>query len=118
MTLQLDPNNLTGWTNLALFSLGKAAVIKGDLTKAEEYFRRAWALETSEPTQLYSVLSLVRLGNVLEMQGRRGEAVELYKLSVTLGERNPTLFAQALTEAQKYLREKFVSSEDLWYAEF
>ncbi len=118
LTLQLDPNNLTGWTNLALFSLGKAAVIKGDLTKAEEYFRRAWALETSEPTQLFSVLSLVRLGNVLEMEGRRGEAVELYKLSVTLGDRNPALFAPALMEAQKYLHEKFVSSEDLWYAEY
>ena len=118
LTIQLDPNNLTGWTNLALFSLGKAAVIRGNLTKAEEYFRRAWALETSEPTQLFSVLSLVRLGNVLEMEGRRGEAVELYKLSITLGERNPASFAPALIEAQKYLREKFVSSEDLWYAEY
>ena len=32
--LQLDPNNLTGWNNLALFSLGKLSVLKGDLVKS------------------------------------------------------------------------------------
>ncbi|MGA9407440.1 MAG: hypothetical protein WBW71_09945 [Bacteroidota bacterium] len=116
--LQLDPNNLTGWTNLALFSLGKSAVIKGDLTKAEEYFRRASALDADEPTQLYSVLSLVRLGNVLEMEGKRDEAVELYKLGITLAGRNPALYGIALREAQKYLQQKFVSSDDFWYGEY
>ena len=116
--LQLDPNNLTGWTNVALFSLGKSAAIKGDLTKAEEYFRRASALEANEPTQLYSVLSLVRLGNVLEMEGKRDEAVEVYKLGVTLAGRNPVFYGLALLEAQKYLQQKFVSSDDFWYGEY
>ena len=116
--LQLDPNNLTGWTNVALFSLGKAAVIKGDLTKAEEYFRRASALEANEPTQLYSVLSLVRLGNVLEMEGKRDEALELYKLGITLAGRNPTFYGIALLEAQKYLQQKFISTDDFWYGEY
>jgi tetratricopeptide (TPR) repeat protein len=116
--LQLDPNNLTGWNNLALFSLGKSSVLKGELTKAEEYFRRASALEASDPTQLYSVLSLVRLGNVLEMEGKRDEAIELYKLSVTLAERRPAFYGIALFEAQKYLRQKFVSSDDFWYGEY
>ncbi len=113
--LQLDPNNLTGWNNIALFSLGKSAVIKGDLPKAEEYFRRASALEANEPTQLYSVLSLVRLGNVLETEGKRDEAVELYKLGATLAERNPALYGVALFEAQKYLQQKFTPSGDFWY---
>ena len=116
--LQLDPNNITGWNNIARFSLGKAAVIKGDLAKAEEYFRRASALEASEPTQLYSVLSVVRLGNVLEMEGKRDEAVELYKLAITLAERNPPLYGTALFEAQKYLQQKFISSDDFWYGEY
>ena len=116
--LQLDPNNLTGWNNLALFSLGKLSVLKGDLVKAEEYFRRASALEASDPTDLYSVLSLVRLGNVLEMEGKRDEAIDLYKLCVTLAERKPAPFGIALFEAQKYLSEKFESSDDFWYGEY
>jgi tetratricopeptide (TPR) repeat protein len=116
--LQLDPNNITGWNNIALFSLGKAAVIKGELVKAEEYFRRASALDASEPTQLYSVLSLVRLGNVLEMEGKRDEAVELYKLGAALAGRNTLYYGIALMEAQKYLRQKFVSSNDFWYGEY
>jgi tetratricopeptide (TPR) repeat protein len=116
--LQLDPNNLTGWNNIALFSLGKSAVIKGDLAKAEEYFRRASALEANEPTQSYSVLSLVRLGNVLEMEGKRDEAVELYKLGTTMAERNPALYGVALFEAQKYLQQKFIPTDDFWYGEY
>ncbi len=116
--LQLDPNNLTGWNNLALFSLGKLSVLKGDLVKAEEYFRRASALEASDPTDLYSVLSLVRLGNVLEMEGKRDEAIDLYKLCVTLAERKPAPYGIALFEAQKYLSEKFESSDDFWYGEY
>ena len=118
LTLQLDPNNLTGWNNIALFALGKSAVIKGELTKAEDYFRRASAMEANEPTQLYSALSLVRLGNVLEMEGKRDEAVEIYKLSVTIAERNSSLYSVPLFEALKYVREKFVSSEQFWYAEY
>jgi len=116
--LQLDPNNLTGWNNISLFSLGKSAVIKGDLTKAEEYFRRASALDAREPTQLYSVLSLVRLGNVLEMEGKRDEAVELYKLGLTLAGRDPALYGIAMTEAQKYLQQRFISTDDFWYGEY
>ncbi len=118
LMLQLDPNNLTGWNNIALFALGKSAVIKGEMTKAEEYFRRASALEANEPTQLYSVLSLVRLGNVLEMEEKHDEALEMYKLSETVAERNPALYSVALFEARKYLREKFVSSDEFWYGEY
>lgn len=118
LTLQLDPNNLTGWNNIALFALGKSAVLKGEMAKAEEYFRRASALEANEPTQIYSVLSLVRLGNVLEMEGKRDEAVEIYKLSITIGERNPALYSVALFEALKYIRVKFVSSDQFWFGEY
>jgi tetratricopeptide (TPR) repeat protein len=116
--LQLDPNNLTGWNNLALFSLGKISVLKGDLSKAEEEFRRSSALEASDPTELYSVLSLVRLGNVLEMEGKRDEAIDLYKLCVTLARRKPALYGIALFEAQKYLSKKFESSDDFWCGEY
>ena len=118
LLLQLDPNNLTGWNNLALFSLGKLSVLKGDLGKAEEYFRRASAVEASDPTELYSVLSLVRLGNVFEMEGKRDQAMDLYKLCVTLARRKPALYGIALFEAQKFLSKKFESSDDFWCGEY
>lgn len=118
LMLQLDPNNLSGWNNLALFSLGKSAVLKGGLPSAEEYFRRASTLDANEPTQLYSVLSLIRLGNVLEMEGKREQAVEMYKWGATLAERNPTLYDVALFEARKYLHQPFVSSDAFWYGEY
>jgi len=116
--LQLDPNNLTGWNNLAMYSLGKLSVLKGDLAKAEEYFRHASSLEASAPTELYSVLSMVRLGNVLEMEGKRQEATEIYRLSITLGNRRPALYGPALFEAHKYLTQKFIPSDEIWYGEF
>jgi hypothetical protein len=52
------------------------------------------------------------------MGGKRDEAVEIYKLSVTMGERNPALYSVALFEALKYVREKFVSSDLFWYGEY
>jgi hypothetical protein len=52
------------------------------------------------------------------MEGKRDEAVELYKLAITLAERNPPLYGTALFEAQKYLQQKFISSDDFWYGEY
>jgi MalT-like TPR region len=118
LTLKLDPNNHAGWNSVALFALGKLAVIRGDLKKAEDYFRKASTLETTEPAQIFPVISLVRLGNVLEMQDKRDEALQLYQLAVSSGERNSALYAYAIFEAQKYLQKRFVTSDELWYGRY
>jgi tetratricopeptide (TPR) repeat protein len=115
LTLKLDPNNHAGWNGVAYFALAKTAVIRGDLKKAEELFRKASIMEAVEPAQIYPVISLVRLGNVLEMQSKREEALQLYQLALSSGERNPHLYAYAISEAQKYLQHKFITSEAFWY---
>ncbi|MCX6137687.1 MAG: hypothetical protein NTV54_09365 [Ignavibacteriales bacterium] len=115
LTLKLDPNNHTGWNSIAYFALAKSAVLHGDLKRAEDLFRKASTMEATEPAQLYPVISLVRLGNVLEMQSKREEALQLYQLALSAGERNPRLFAYSISEAQKYLQQRFVSTEAFWY---
>ena len=115
LTIKLDPNNHAGWNSVAYFALAKAAVIREDLKKAEELFRKASIMEAVEPAQIYPVISLVRLGNVLEMQSKRDEALQLYQLALSSGERNPRLYAYAISEAQKYLQHRFVSSDAFWY---
>jgi tetratricopeptide (TPR) repeat protein len=115
LTIKLDPNNHAGWNSVAYFALAKAAVIREDLKKAEELFRKASIMEAVEPAQLYPVISLVRLGNVLEMQSKRDEALQLYQLALSSGERNPRLYAYAISEAEKYLQHKFVPSDAFWY---
>ncbi len=118
LTLQLDPNNLTGSNPLALFSLGKIAVLRNDLVKAESYFRQASTLESAEPTGYIPSLSLVRLGNVLEMEERREESLQLYQQALNAAERIPAKAAITITEARKYLDGKFISSEEFWYGKY
>jgi tetratricopeptide (TPR) repeat protein len=115
LTLELDPNNVTGWDNEALYALGKIAILQHDAKKSEEYFRKASTLDASEPAQLFSVLSLVRLGNVLEVEGRRDEALQLYELAVSFSQKNLSVYGYAFSEAEKYLHEKFISTDEFWY---
>ncbi len=118
LTLQLDPNNLTGSNPLALFSLGKIAVLRNDLVNAELYFRQASTLESAEPPRYIPSLSLVRLGNVLEMEGKREEALQLYQQALSIAEHMPADAAVTMIEAKKYLRDPFVSSDDFWYGKY
>ncbi len=114
-TLQLDPNNSTGSAPLVLFVLGKISVINNDLEKAKEYFLKAMQSFATEETELYKLLSLARYANIVEMEGKRDEAVALYQRAVAEGRKNPLIFEQAIIEAEKYLREKFISSDTVWF---
>lgn len=114
-TLQLDPTNSTGSAPLALFVLGNLAAFKGDLERAKEHFLKAMLSFSAEETELYKLLSLVRFANVLEIEGRRFEAVPLYQRAVVEGMKKPFLFEQAITEAETFLREEFDSHPALWF---
>ncbi|MEW5800225.1 MAG: hypothetical protein AB1728_14600 [Bacteroidota bacterium] len=115
LTLDLDPVNTTGSAPIAYFSLGKLAVLEKNLDRAKEYFLKAMQAKPSEESSLYPLLSLIRYGNILEMEGNRAEAIPLYQRAVSEGKRSPSLFAPAIIEAEKYLREQFISSDELWY---
>jgi hypothetical protein len=114
-TLQLDPNNSTGSIPFAYYTLGKIAVIKNDLEKAKEYFLKAMPLSGTRETESYKLWSLIRYANVLEMEGKRDEAVGLLQRAIAEGRKNPLIFERTTIEASKYLRDIFVSSDDIWY---
>jgi tetratricopeptide (TPR) repeat protein len=114
LLLQLDPLNATGWNSVALFTLGSIAVLRSDLLLAEEYFRKSSTLSFVEPAQTYPLMSMVRLGNVLEMQDKREQALQLYQLVISAAEQNPAVQSRPLDEARHFLRTPFISYEDLW----
>ncbi|MDE3056335.1 MAG: hypothetical protein KGJ59_00060 [Bacteroidota bacterium] len=118
LALQLDPYNLTGSNPPALFSLGKIAVLRNDLVKADSYFRQASLLEAAEQERWIPSMSLVRLGNAIEMKGRRDEALQLYRQALSVAGRTPAEAAVTIIEAEKYLSEPFVSSDDVWYGKY
>lgn len=115
LTLDLDPVNATGTAPIAHFSLGKLAVLEKDLERAKEHFLKAMQSNANEESSLYPLLSLIRYGNILEMEGRRNEAIPLYQRAANEGRRSPSQFAPAIIEAEKYLREQFISNEEFWY---
>ncbi len=114
-TIQLDPNNSTGSIPFAYYILGKVAVLKNDLEKAKEYFLKAMPLSGTRETESYRLWSLIRYANVLEMEGKRDEALVLLQRAVAEGRKDPLIFEWAMIEAGKYLRENFVSHNDIWY---
>ena len=114
-TIQLDPNNSTGSIPFAYYILGKVAVLKNDLEKAKEYFLKAMPLSGTRETESYKLWSLIRYANVLEMEGKRDEALVLLQRAVAEGRKDPLIFEWAMIEAGKYLRENFVSHNDIWY---
>lgn len=118
LTLELDPVNATGAAPIAYFSLGKLAVLDNDLERARDYFLKAMQSQASDESSLYPLLSLVRYGNVLEMEGKRTEAIPLYQRAASEGRRNPSLYAPAIIEAERYAREPFVPSENFWYGNY
>ncbi len=115
ITLDLDPVNATGSAPIAYFSLGKLAVLKNSLEHAKGFFLKAMQSQASEESSLYPLLSLIRYGNVLEMEGKRSEAIPLYQRAASEGKRNTSLFAPVIIEAEKYLNEQFTSTEEFWY---
>jgi tetratricopeptide (TPR) repeat protein len=118
LTLQLDPNNNTGTNSLAYFSLGKAAMIKNNIDLAHDYFLKAMQQNAIEEIQLYPLLSLVRFANTLEMQDKRDEALPMYQRALFEAQKNPLLYAPVIIDAEKYLREKFDSQEDIWFRKY
>ncbi|MFA6541210.1 MAG: hypothetical protein WCT99_06365 [Bacteroidota bacterium] len=115
LALQLDPDNNTGTAPIAYFSLAKIAVIRNDLEQAKELFVSAMQSSASDEAALYPLLSLVRYGNVVEMEGHREDAVAIYQRAIAEGQENPLLYAPVIIEAEKYLRENFISAADRWY---
>lgn len=114
-TIQLDPNNSTGSIPFAYYTLGKIAVLQGDLEKAKEYFLKAMPLSGIRETEQYKLLSLIRYANIVEMEGNRNEAVVLLQRAISEGKKDPVIFEQVIIEAEKYLRESFSSKNELWF---
>lgn len=118
LALELDPNNATRTNSLAYFSLAKIFMLRNAVDTAQEYFHKSINEHSSEEAQLYSLLSLVRYGNTLEMQSKRTEALLLYKQALDGAKRNPVQYAPVIILAEKYLQEEFHSSEEEWYARY
>ncbi len=118
LTLQLDPNNNTGTNSLAYFSLGKAAIIRNEIEKGQEYFLKAMEQNAVEEILLYPLMSLIRYANTLEMQNNRNEALNLYKRALNEAYKNPLLYAPVISEAEKYLRENFIYTNEFWYGKY
>ena len=117
-TIQLDPNNSTGSIPFAYYTLGKIAVLKNDLEQAKDYFLKAMPLSGTHETESYRLWSLIRYANIIEMEGKRDEALMLLQRAVAEGRKDLLIFERPMIEAEKYLRENFVSHEDIWYGAF
>ena len=115
-TQQLDPNNSTGSAPLALFILGNISAVNGNKEKAKEYFLQSASAGATEGSDTYRLLSLIRYGNLLETDGKRDEAVTYYQRAVSEGIKDPVINAAAVTEAEMFLRERFVSDERSWFS--
>ena len=115
LALQLDPVNATGAAPIAYYSLGTIAAIQNKLEQAREYFFSAMQSATVEESEVFTLLSVVRYANILEMEGKRIEAIPLYQRVLAEGKKNPLVSAPAMVEAEKYLQENFVSADDVWY---
>lgn len=114
-TQQLDPTNATGNAPLALYIMGNISAASGNRDRAKEFFLQSSSASSSEETEPYRLLSLIRTGNLLELEGKREEAATYYQRAVTEGLKDPLVNAQPLTEAERYLRERFVNTEQHWY---
>jgi hypothetical protein len=117
-TIQLDPNNSTGSIPFAFYTLGKIAVLKNDLEKGKEYFLKAMPLSGTRETEPYKLWSLIRYANIIEMEGKRDDAVVLLQRAIVEGGKDPLIFERTIIEAEKYLREHFVSSDDVWFGAY
>jgi tetratricopeptide (TPR) repeat protein len=117
-TVQLDPNNSTGSIPFAYYILGKISVLKNDLEKAKEYFLKAMPLSGTRETESYKLWSLIRYANIVELEGKRDNAIVLLQRAISEGRKDPLIFERTIIEAGKYLRENFVSSDDVWYGAF
>jgi len=114
-TLQLDPNNSTGSAPLLFFVLGNSASASGDLEKGKEYFLKAMSSGASASMEKYKLLSLVQYANILEMEGKRDEAVALYRRAISEGMRAPLLYERAIIKAELHLRGVFNSQNNAWF---
>ncbi len=117
-TVQLDPNNSTGSIPFAYYTLGKIAVLKNDLEKAKEYFLKAMPLSGTRETEAYKLWSLIRYANIVEMEGNREEAKVLLQRTIVEGRKNPLIFERTTIEAMRYIRDNFISRDDIWYGIF
>ncbi len=114
-TQQLDPNNATGSAPLTLFILGNISAVNGTREKAKEYFLQSAAAASTDETEHYRQLSLIRYGNLLEVEGKRDEAVSYYQRVIAEGIKDPVINADAILQAERFLREKFQNNDNYWF---
>jgi len=113
LAAQLDPVNATGTAAIAYYSLGTIAILQNNLEQAKEYFFSAMQSSAVEEAQAFTLLSVVRYANVVEMEGKRSEAIPLYQRVIAEGKKNLSVFAPAVFLAEKYLLENFVLTDDV-----
>jgi tetratricopeptide (TPR) repeat protein len=113
--LRLDPNNSTGSAPLAFYVLGSVAGARADAEKAKEYFLKAASSAATAEIERYTLLGLVRYANILEMEGKREDAVAVYQRVIAQGKNNPLLYERAMIRAERYLRELFAPQNDMWF---
>lgn len=114
-TQQLDPNNSTGSAPLVLFILGNISAQNGNKEMAKEYFLRSASAGAVEETEVYRLLSLIRFGHLLEMEGKRDEAVAYYQRVIADGMKDPVIHSSAVQAAERSLRERFSAGNDHWF---
>lgn len=115
LTLQLDPANSTGAAALALHSLGMASAARSDWMKAEEWFLEGTKQHAAGELSLFPVLCAVHRANLLDLAGRREEALAEYRRVLDLAERDPIRLSRAVTEARRYAARPFGMEDARWY---
>ena len=75
-------------------------------------------LSGTRETESYKLWSLIRYANILEMEGKRDEALVLLQRVVAEGKKDPLIFERTTIEARKYLIENFISHKDIWYGAY
>ncbi len=115
LTLQLDPDNVSGSNGLALYALGKISALKKDYAQAEEYFRTAANVLYIKEFSALALFSKVRLGNVLELEDKRSEALALYNEVLHEAHQNILDYADVEFDVQKYIRNKNEVNDSVWW---
>ncbi len=113
-TLQLDPNNSTGSAPLAYYVLGTISASRKDFEKAKEYFLKSVPAAASSSMEKYKLMSMINIGIIRDLEGRRNDAISLYQRVIIEGKKNLSAFEPVMIKAEQYVREPFTSASSSW----